>query len=37
MKLEPSRKKGTFLDTSETSKSYKIYIPGRDRLRSVGM
>jgi hypothetical protein len=27
-KLEPSRKKGTFVGYSETSKAYRIYIPG---------
>jgi hypothetical protein len=28
-KLEPSRKKGTFVGYSETLKAYKIYIPGQ--------
>jgi hypothetical protein len=28
-KLEPSRKKGTFVGYSETSKAYRIYIPGQ--------
>jgi hypothetical protein len=28
-KLDPSRKKGTFMGYSETSKSYRIYIPGQ--------
>jgi hypothetical protein len=28
-KLEPSGKKGTFVGHSETSKAYKIYIPGQ--------
>jgi hypothetical protein len=27
-KLEPSRKKGTFVGYNETSKSYRIYVPG---------
>jgi hypothetical protein len=28
-KLEPSGKKGTFVGYSETSKAYRIYIPGQ--------
>lgn len=28
-KMEPSRKKGTFVGYSETSKAYQIYVPGQ--------
>ena len=28
LKLEPSGKKGTFMEYSEYSKAYRIYIPG---------
>jgi hypothetical protein len=31
-KLEPSRKKGTFVGYSETSKVYIIYIPGKRQI-----
>jgi hypothetical protein len=31
-KLEPSRKKGTFVGYSETSKAYRIYIPGQRQI-----
>ena len=31
-KLEPSGKKGTFVGYSETSKAYKIYIPGQRQI-----
>jgi hypothetical protein len=31
-KLEPSGKKGTFVGYSETSKAYKIYIPGHRQI-----
>jgi hypothetical protein len=36
-KLEPSGKKGTFVGYSETSKAYRIYVPGQKFLRSVEM
>jgi hypothetical protein len=32
MKLEPSGKKGIFVGYSETSKAYKIYIPGKRQM-----
>jgi hypothetical protein len=32
MKLEPSEKKGTFVGYSETSKAYRIYIPGQRQI-----
>jgi transposase InsO family protein len=32
-KLEPSRKKGTFVGYSETSKAYRIYIPGQKYIK----
>jgi hypothetical protein len=31
-KLEPSGKKGTFIGYSETSKAYRIYIPGQRQI-----
>jgi hypothetical protein len=31
-KLEPSGKKGTFVGYNETSKAYKIYIPGQRQI-----
>jgi hypothetical protein len=31
-KLEPSGKKGTFVGYSETSKAYRIYIPGQRQI-----
>jgi hypothetical protein len=31
-KLEPSGKKGTFVGYNETSKAYKIYIPGQHQI-----
>ena len=31
-KLEPSGKKGTFMGYSESSKAYKIYIPGSRQI-----
>ena len=32
MKLEPSGKKGTFVGYNETSKAYRIYIPGQRQI-----
>ena len=32
MKLEPSGKKGTFVGYNESSKTYKIYIPGSRQI-----
>jgi hypothetical protein len=31
-KLKPSGKKGTFIGNNETSKAYKIYIPGQRKI-----
>ena len=31
-KMEPSGKKGTFVDYSETSKAYHIYVPGQRKI-----
>jgi hypothetical protein len=31
-KLEPSRRKGIFIGYSETSKAYRIYIPGQRQI-----
>ena len=31
-KLDPSRKKGTFVGYSESSKAYRIYIPGSKQI-----
>ena len=34
-KWEPSRKKGTFVGYSETSKGYKIYISGQRKIEVI--
>lgn len=31
-KMEPSRKKGTFVGSNETSKAFWIYIPGQRQI-----
>jgi hypothetical protein len=31
-KLDPSRRKGTFVGYSESSKAYQIYIPGQRQI-----
>ena len=36
-KMEPSRRKGIFVGYSKTSTSYHIYVPVKDRSRSVEM
>ena len=30
--MEPSRKKGMFVSYSETSKAYRIYVPGQRQI-----
>ena len=32
-KMEPSRKKGTFVGYSDTSKTFRIYVPGERRVQ----
>jgi hypothetical protein len=34
MKLDPSRKKGIFVGYSETSKAYRVYIPGHHQIET---